>query len=74
MPQVGTLNGNPVASIAGLATLEVLREPGIYQETFARGRRLREGFQQASTRPRYPRRSSATTPYSTSTSPTTTSL
>ena len=47
MPQVGTLNGNPVASIAGLATLEVLREPGIYQETFARGRRLREGFQQA---------------------------
>ena len=45
MPQVGTLNGNPVASIAGLATLEVLREPGIYQETFARGRRLREGFQ-----------------------------
>ena len=47
MPQVGTLNGNPVASIAGLATLEVLREPGIYQETFARGRRLREGFQEA---------------------------
>ncbi|MXY44381.1 MAG: aminotransferase class III-fold pyridoxal phosphate-dependent enzyme, partial [Dehalococcoidia bacterium] len=47
MPQVGTLNGNPVASIAGLATLEVLREPGIYQETFARGRRLRDGFQDA---------------------------
>ena len=47
MPQVGTLNGNPVASIAGLATLEVLREPGIYRETFARGRRLREGFQDA---------------------------
>ena len=47
MPQVGTLNGNPVASIAGLATLEVLREPGIYEKTFARGRRLREGFQQA---------------------------
>ena len=47
MPQVGTLNGNPVASIAGLATLEVLREPGIYQETFARGKRLREGFQDA---------------------------
>jgi glutamate-1-semialdehyde 2,1-aminomutase len=46
MPQVGTLNGNPVASAAGLATLEVLRGDGVYEQTFARGRRLREGFQQ----------------------------
>jgi glutamate-1-semialdehyde 2,1-aminomutase len=46
LPQVGTLNGNPVASVAGLATLEVLRGKGIYEQTFARGRRLREGFQQ----------------------------
>jgi len=29
--QVGTLSGNPVASIAGLATLEVLRRPGAYR-------------------------------------------
>ena len=28
--QVGTLSGNPVASIAGLKTLEVLRRPGTY--------------------------------------------
>lgn len=46
MPQVGTLNGNPVASVAGLATLDVLRGEGIYNQTAARGRRLREGFQE----------------------------
>ena len=46
MPQIGTLNGNPMASVAGLATLEVLREEGIYEQTFARGKRLRDGFQQ----------------------------
>lgn len=54
MPQVGTLNGNPVASIAGLTTLEVLRTPGIYGETFSRGRRLRKGFQQALDRAEIP--------------------
>ena len=31
LPQIGTLSGNPVASAAGLATLEVLREPGTYK-------------------------------------------
>src|SRR5512132_829368 len=29
--QVGTLNGNPIAAAAGLATLTVLRQPGTYQ-------------------------------------------
>ncbi|WP_052214998.1 aspartate aminotransferase family protein [Belnapia sp. F-4-1] len=38
--QVGTLSGNPVASAAGLATLEVLRRPGAYDGVFAMGRRL----------------------------------
>ncbi len=38
--QVGTLSGNPVASVAGLATLEVLRRPGAYDGVFAMGRRL----------------------------------
>jgi len=28
--QVGTLNGNPVAAVAGLATLAELRQPGVY--------------------------------------------
>jgi glutamate-1-semialdehyde 2,1-aminomutase len=38
--QVGTLSGNPVASVAGLATLEVLRQPGAYEQVFATGRTL----------------------------------
>lgn len=38
--QVGTLSGNPVASVAGLATLEVLRRPGAYDGVFAMGRRM----------------------------------
>ncbi len=35
--QVGTLSGNPVAAAAGLATLEVLREPGAYEKAYATG-------------------------------------
>lgn len=42
--QVGTLSGNPVASVAGLATLEVLRRPGAYEQVFATGRSLWEGL------------------------------
>ncbi len=38
--QIGTLSGNPVAAVAGLATLEVLRRPGTYETVFANGRRL----------------------------------
>jgi glutamate-1-semialdehyde 2,1-aminomutase len=44
LPQIGTLSGNPVASVAGLATLEVLRQPGIYQHVFATGERLMNGL------------------------------
>ena len=44
IPQVGTLNGNPIASVAALATLKELRKPGAYQRLFATGRRLREGL------------------------------
>jgi len=40
VPLVGTLSGNPVAAAAGLATLEVLREPGTYERYFEIGRRL----------------------------------
>ena len=38
--QVGTLSGNPVASVAGLATLDVLKQPGTYDKVFATGRTL----------------------------------
>jgi glutamate-1-semialdehyde 2,1-aminomutase len=44
LPQIGTLSGNPVASVAGLATLEVLREPGTYERVFGVGRRLMDGL------------------------------
>jgi glutamate-1-semialdehyde 2,1-aminomutase len=40
--QVGTLNGNPVAAAAGLATLRVLRQPGTYERLRSIGQRLRE--------------------------------
>lgn len=42
--QVGTLSGNPIASVAGLATLEILRRPGTYEAAFATGRKLMEGL------------------------------
>lgn len=39
--QVGTLNGNPIAATAGLATLKVLRQPGTYERLHQIGRLLR---------------------------------
>jgi glutamate-1-semialdehyde 2,1-aminomutase len=44
LPQIGTLSGNPVASVAGLMTLEVLRAAGTYERVFATGRRLMDGL------------------------------
>ena len=38
--QVGTLSGNPVAAVAGLATLDVLKQPGVYEQVFSTGRTL----------------------------------
>lgn len=43
--QVGTLNGNPIAATAGLATLQVLRQPGSYERLQHLGERLREILQ-----------------------------
>ncbi|MDB5377990.1 MAG: aspartate aminotransferase family protein, partial [Rubritepida sp.] len=42
--QVGTLSGNPVASVAGLATLDVLSRPGTYEKVFALGQSLMDGL------------------------------
>jgi glutamate-1-semialdehyde 2,1-aminomutase len=42
--QIGTLSGNPVAATAGLATLEILKRPGAYEQVFATGRALMEGI------------------------------
>src|SRR5216110_2283788 len=42
--QAGTLNGNPIAAVAGLATLAELRKPGAYDKIFATGKRLKDGL------------------------------
>ena len=42
--QVGTLNGNPIAAAAGLATLAELRKPGAYARLHGLGRALRDGL------------------------------
>lgn len=44
LTQIGTLSGNPIAAVAGLATLDVLREPGTYDAVFATGRSLMDGL------------------------------
>jgi glutamate-1-semialdehyde 2,1-aminomutase len=41
---IGTLNGNPVAAAAGLATLAELRKPGAYARLFRIGVLLRDGL------------------------------
>jgi glutamate-1-semialdehyde 2,1-aminomutase len=40
--QVGTLNGNPIAATAGLATLRELQRPGSYERLHTLGQRLRD--------------------------------
>jgi glutamate-1-semialdehyde 2,1-aminomutase len=42
--QIGTLNGNPVACAAGLATLAVLREEGAYKRIHGAGRAIRSAL------------------------------
>src|SRR5690606_23938857 len=42
--QLGTFKGNPLAAVAGLATLAQLRQPGVYERLHALGVRLRAGL------------------------------
>ena len=42
--QIGTLSGNPVAAAAGLATIQVLKQPGVYGKVFSTGRKLMDGL------------------------------
>lgn len=48
--QAGTLSGNPLAMAAGLATLRVLKRPGVYDELRAKSERLAEGVKAAAGR------------------------
>ena len=45
MPQIGTLSGNPIAAVAGLKTLEILRREGTYPRLFSIGERIKDGLQ-----------------------------
>ncbi len=47
MYQAGTLSGNPLAMTAGIETLKVLREPGVFDGLVARTDQLCTGFGEA---------------------------
>jgi glutamate-1-semialdehyde 2,1-aminomutase len=42
--QAGTLSGNPVAMVAGMATIDALSQPGVYAELDRLGARLGDGL------------------------------
>jgi glutamate-1-semialdehyde 2,1-aminomutase len=42
--QAGTLSGNPVAMVAGLALIDALRKPGVYERLETAGARLASGL------------------------------
>ena len=48
--QVGTLSGNPVAAVAGLKTLEILRRPGGYDQMRDTGRAIMAALDENLTR------------------------
>jgi glutamate-1-semialdehyde 2,1-aminomutase len=52
--QSGTLNGNPIAAVAGLATLRELRKPGAYEAIHGTGKRLMAGLAELAKRSRLP--------------------
>ncbi len=45
--QAGTLSGNPVAMVAGLATIDALSQPGVYAELDRKGAYLADGLKAA---------------------------
>ena len=45
--QAGTLSGNPVAMAAGLANLNIIQQPGFYQELFHKTELVAEGLRDA---------------------------
>ena len=45
--QLGTLSGNPVASVAGLKTMEILRRDGAYEKIRANGQFIMDALSQS---------------------------
>lgn len=52
--QAGTMAGNPASMAAGIACLEVLRQPGVYEELDRLGSRLEAGIREINTRFNFP--------------------
>jgi glutamate-1-semialdehyde 2,1-aminomutase len=48
--QAGTLSGNPLAVTAGIETLQLLRQPGVYERLEMKARQLIDGVQGAAKR------------------------
>ncbi|MCL2403796.1 MAG: glutamate-1-semialdehyde 2,1-aminomutase, partial [Coriobacteriia bacterium] len=45
--QAGTLSGNPIAMAAGIAVIDKLSRPGVYEDLEAKGKRLASGLKAA---------------------------
>lgn len=52
--QAGTLSGNPLAMSAGIATLNILKQPGFYEALEAKSRAVAEGISKAAKDAGYP--------------------
>jgi glutamate-1-semialdehyde 2,1-aminomutase len=52
--QAGTLSGNPLAMSAGLVTLEMLQQPGLYEDLEEKGAYLSNGIEEAARSARVP--------------------
>src|SRR5512144_2234931 len=52
--QAGTLSGNPLAMSAGIATLNLLKQPGFYQKLEEKSRMVAEGIAKAAKDAGYP--------------------
>lgn len=52
--QAGTLSGNPLAMSAGIATLNILKQPGFYKSLEEKSRAVAEGIAKAASNAGYP--------------------
>jgi glutamate-1-semialdehyde 2,1-aminomutase len=52
--QAGTLSGNPLAMSAGIATLNILKQPGFYKALEEKGRAVADGIAKAALNAGYP--------------------
>ena len=43
--QIGTLSGNPISAVAGLATLRILKREGTYERLFATGQQVKDALE-----------------------------